>query len=184
MRVGSETNGAKNGIYFVIPMAGAPTEAIQSFKKKPVFVLGCIWVPRGGSDNSRFRSRKNALAEGVFAIALFEGPTMLSGHTNQETETVETKNGRKAVAFRPDAVFPIAQHNDTRFGAKGHQLFVLFDSEDTHSRDGLRSTLLTKCPVFAQSYLLEGTHFFNTTLLLIITLEPDLTIGVSRGQRL
>jgi hypothetical protein len=39
---GSETKGAKNGVYFVIPVAWAPTEAIQMFEKKPVFVLGCI----------------------------------------------------------------------------------------------------------------------------------------------
>jgi hypothetical protein len=60
----------------------------------------------------------------------------------------------------------------------------LFDSEDKHCRDGLWSALLTKCPVLTQSYLPEGTHFFNTTFLLMITLEPDLTIRVSRGQNL
>ncbi len=64
-----------------------------------------------------------------FAIPLFEGPTMLDRHTNQETETVKPESGRKAVAFRPVVVFAIAQHDNTRFGPKGHQLFIL-----SHSR--------------------------------------------------
>jgi hypothetical protein len=77
MRAGSETNGAKYGTYLVVPVTWAPTEAVKSFEKKPIFVLGRVRVPRGGSDDSSFLSRKNALKEGVFAIPLFEGPTML-----------------------------------------------------------------------------------------------------------
>ena len=84
-----------NGIYFVEPVAWTPTEAIQSLEKKPVFVLGCIRVTRGGSDKSCFLSlsRKNAWAECVFVITLFEGPT------NQVSETVKPENGRETVAF-------------------------------------------------------------------------------------
>ncbi len=95
-------------------------EAIQSFEKKPVFVLGCVRVPRGGSDNSCFLSRKNALTEGVFAIPLFEGSAMLGRHANQETETVKLEDRCKAVALRPVAGFAIAQHDDTGFDPKGH----------------------------------------------------------------
>jgi len=89
-------------------MTWALTEAIKSFEKKPIFVLGRVRVPRGGSDNSYFLSQKNALTEGAFAIPLFEGPTMLGRHANQETETVKPEDGCKAVAFRPVAGFTIA----------------------------------------------------------------------------
>ncbi len=99
-------------------------------------------------------------------------------------KTVKPEHRCKVVAIRPVAGFTISQHDNTRFGPKGHQLFILFDSEDKYCRDGLWSALLTKCPVLTQSYLPEGTHFFNTTFLLMITLEPDLTIRVSRGQNL
>jgi hypothetical protein len=184
MQAGSETNGAKYGTYLVVPVTWAPTETIKSFEKKPIFVLGRVGVPRGRSDNSYFLSWKNALTEGVFAISLFEGPTMLGRHANQEPETVKPENRCEAVAFRPVAGFTIAQNDDTRFGPKWHQLLILFDSEDTHLGDGFRSAFLTKSPVFSQSYLSKCAHVFDTALLLVITLEPDLTIGVSRGQGL
>ena len=71
----------------------------------------------------------------------------------------------------------IAQNDDTQFGQKGHQLLILLDSEDTHRGDDFQSTFLPK-------FLLECAHVFDTVLLLIITLKPNLTIGVSRGQSL
>jgi len=120
MQAGSETNGAKYGTYLVVPVTWAPAEAIKSFEKKPIFVLGRVRVPRGGLDDSCFLSRKNALTEGVFAIPLFEGPTILVRYANQETETVKPEDRYKAVAFRPVAGFVIAQHDDTGFGPKGH----------------------------------------------------------------
>jgi len=184
MRAGSETNRAKYGTDLIVPVTWALTEAIKSFEKKPIFVLGRVGVPRGGSDNSYFLSRKNALTEGVFAIPLFEGLTMLGRHANQETKTVKPEDRCKVVAIRPVAGFTISQHDDTRFGPKGHQLFILFDSEDTHRGDCFWSTLLTKCPVFSQSYLPKCAHVFNTTLLFIITLKPNLTVRVGRGQSL
>ena len=55
MQAGSETNGAKYGIYLVVPVTWAPTEAIKSFEKKPIFVFGRVRVPRGRSDNSCFQ---------------------------------------------------------------------------------------------------------------------------------
>jgi len=120
MRAGSETNRAKYGTYLVVPVTGAPAEAIKSFEKKPIFVVGRVRVPRGGLDDSCFLSRKNALTEGVFAIPLLEGPTMLGRHANQEAEAVKPEDRCKAVAFRPVTGFAIAQHDDTGFGPKGH----------------------------------------------------------------
>ena len=113
MQAGSETNGAKYGIYLVVPVTWAPTEAIKSFEKKPIFVFGRVRVPRGRSDNSCFLSQKNALTEGVFAIPLFEGPMMLGQHANQEPETVKPENRCNAVTFRPVAGFTIAQNDNT-----------------------------------------------------------------------
>jgi hypothetical protein len=127
-----------------------PAKAIQSFEKKPIFIFRSIRVPGRGSDNNCLLRQKNALAESVFAVPLFKGPTMLSLQTNQEAETVKPKNGRKTIAFRPVAAFSIAQHNYTRLGPKRHQLFILFDGEYTHRGDGLWSTFLAKRPVFSQ----------------------------------
>ncbi len=97
---------------------------------------------------------------------------------NQETETVKPEDRYKAVAFRPVAGFAIAQHDDTRFGPKGHELFIPFYSKDTHCGDCFWSTLLPECPVFSQSYLPKHAHVFDTALLFVITLKPNLTVGV------
>ncbi len=110
---------------------------------------------------------------------------MLGRHANQEPETVKPENRCEAVAFRPVAGFAIAQNNDMRFGPKGHQLLILLDSEDTHRGDGFWSTFLTKCPEISQRFLPERAHvLFDTALLLVITLKPDLMIRVGQGQSL
>jgi hypothetical protein len=63
-------------------------------------------------------------------------------------------------------------------------LFVLFDGEDTHCGDGLWGTFLTKSPVFSQGDFSKGTHFFNTSFLLVIALNPNFTIGMGQGKSL
>ena len=168
----------ENCINFLVPMPGTPTKAIKSFETKPIFILGCVRVSGRGSDNGSLLRRKNALAESVFAISLFKSSTMLSRQTNQEAETIELKNGCKAITFGPVVAFTITQYDYTRLGPKRHQLFVLFDGEDTHCGDGLWGTLLTKSPVFSQGDFSKGTHFLNTSFLLMITLKSNLTIGM------
>jgi len=42
MRAGSETNRAKYGTDLIVPVTWALTEAIKSFEKKPIFVLGRV----------------------------------------------------------------------------------------------------------------------------------------------
>ena len=88
-------------------MPGTPMKAIKSFEKKPIFILGCVRVSGRGSDNGSLLRRKNALAESIFAISLFESSMMLSQKTNQEVETIEPKDGRKVIAFGPVAAFVI-----------------------------------------------------------------------------
>ncbi len=63
-------------------------------------------------------------------------------------------------------------------------MFVLFDGKDTHCGDGLWGTFLTKSPVFSQGDFLKGTHFINTSFLLVITLKPNLMIRMSQGESL
>jgi hypothetical protein len=161
-----------------------PAKAIKSLEKKPIFIFASIWVPGRGSDDSSLLRRKNALAEGVFAISLLKAATVLSRQTNQKPETIEPKNRCKTLVLGPVAFFTIAQHDNARFGSKRHQILVLLNGENTHRGDGLWSTFLPESPVFAKSDLPESAHFFNTTFLLVITLKPNLTIGMSRSQSL
>jgi hypothetical protein len=162
----------------------APAKAIKSLEKKPIFILASIWIPGRWADDSCLLRRKNALAEGVFAIPLLKAATVLSRQTNQKSETIKPKNGCKALAFGPFASFTITLNNNTRLGPKWHQMLVLLNGENTHRGDGLWSTFLPESPVLAKSDLPESAHFFNTTFLLVITLKPNLTIGMSRSQSL
>jgi hypothetical protein len=157
----------------------ALAKAIKSLEKKPIFIFASIWVPGRWSDDSCLLRRKNALAESVFAIPLLKVATVLSRQTNQKAETIKPKNRCKALAFGPVAPFTIVQNDDTRLGPKRHQLLILFNGEDTHRGDGLWSTFLTEGSVLAHSDFPKSAHLFNTAFLLVITLKPNLTIGMS-----
>jgi hypothetical protein len=184
VRAGDETNRTKDSINFLVSVTGAPMKAIKGLKKKPIFIFASIWIPGRGSDDSGLLRRKNALAEIVFAISLLKTAMVLGQQTNQEAETIKPKNRCKAIAFGPVTSFTINQNNDTRLGPKWHQLLVLFYGEDTHRGDGLWSTFLVEGPVLSQSDFLKSTHLFNTAFLLVITLKPNLAIGMSQSQSL
>jgi len=163
----------------------APAKAIKSLEKKPIFILASIWVPGRWADDSCLLRRKNALTEGVFAIPLLKAATVLSRQTNQKSETIKPKNRCKALAFGPVASFTIAQNDNMRLGPKRHQMLVLLNGdENTHRGDGLWSTFLSEGPVLAKSDFPVSAHLFNTSFLLVITLKPNLTIGMSRSQSL
>ena len=51
----------------------AASEAIESLQQKPIFLRVGVRVTGGRADNFSFVRRKNALAEGIFAITLLEG---------------------------------------------------------------------------------------------------------------
>jgi len=159
----------------------APAKAIKSLEKKPKFILTS---PGRWADDSCLLRRKNALAEGVFAIPLLKAAKVLSRQTNQKSETIKSKNGCKTLAFGPFASFTITQNDNTRLGPKRHQMLVLLNGENTHRGDGLWSTFLSEGPVLAKSDSPESAHLFNTAFLLVITLKPNLTIGMSRSQSL
>ncbi len=67
---------------------------------------------------------------------------------------------------------------------RGINCLSLFDGEDTHCGEGLWGTFLTKSPVFSQGDFLKGAHFLNTSFLFVITLRPNLTIGMGQGESL
>jgi len=63
-------------------------------------------------------------------------------------------------------------------------MLVLLNGENTHRGGGLWSTILLEGPVLAKSDFPESAHLFNTAFLFVITLKPNLTIGMSRSQSL
>jgi hypothetical protein len=65
---------------------------------------------------------------------------------------------------------------------KRKKILVLFNGQDAHGGDCLRSSFLSKSPIHAKSDFAIGVKAFNATLLLVITLEPDLTIRMQGHQ--
>ncbi len=83
---------------------GGCREAIQHAFKKPIFVFLDVGVTHGWLDDRYLIRRKNALAEGIFAVAMFEGALALDGHADQEMQHVRPKDGGILLRFHPNAV--------------------------------------------------------------------------------
>ncbi len=45
----------------------------------------------------------------------------------------------------------VPKHNDARFSSKGKKILVLFNGQDAHGGDGLRSSFLSKSTILAES---------------------------------
>jgi hypothetical protein len=53
--------------------------------------------------------------------------------------------------YLTNTVFMVAQNNDLRLGPKRIEIFIAFDRQNTHHRNGFWGAFLVKCPIFAQS---------------------------------
>ena len=49
--------------------------------------------------------------------------------------------------------------------------------------NGSASTFFAESSMFTQEEFCEGTHAFGGFFLFVVTLEPDITIGVGVGKR-
>jgi hypothetical protein len=84
--------------------------------KEPIFVFFSVGVANGWPDDCYLICRKNALAEGIFTVALFKRTTALDGHADHEMQSVRTKDGGVLFGFCPDAVFVVAKDNNAGLG--------------------------------------------------------------------
>jgi hypothetical protein len=123
------------------------------------------------------------VTEGILTVALTERTAFFHREADQETKRVATKDWGKTIAFAPNSVFVISQDNDARLCPKREELFILFNCEDTHGRDGTRRTLLAQCTILAKGDLLKRTHALNAPLFFEVTLHPNFTIRVRIGKR-
>ncbi len=117
------------------------------------------------NDGDLFR-RKDALANSIFAIALTKRATLPNRHRNQEPKSVTAKNGGKTIALAPNTVFMVAQNNDPRLGLKRIEIFITFDRQNTHCRNGFWGAFLAKCLIFAQSDFAVCVEMLNAALFL------------------
>ena len=106
------------------------------------------------------------MAKGVFAIALTKRGTLPDRHQIQESKSVTAKNRGKTIALAPNTVFMVAQKNNLRLGPKRIEIFITFDCQNTHCRNGFWGTFLAKCPLFAQSDFAVCVEMLNAALFL------------------
>ena len=112
MRTWIKTNGAQNGVNFLVPMPWTLVEPVKCLLQEPVFILRSILITQGRVDNSSLFRGENPLTEGILTIALFETTTALDGKTDEELETIKPEDGCKAITFRPITVLLSPQNDD------------------------------------------------------------------------
>jgi hypothetical protein len=78
-----EAKTVEDAFYLIVPVAGAAAKAVQGAFEEPVFIVLCVRVANGRLDDCYLIWGKNALAEGVFAVALFECALALDGHADK-----------------------------------------------------------------------------------------------------
>jgi hypothetical protein len=72
MGIWCEADQAENGINALVPMARNAAQAIECLLEKPVFIIGCIRIPRRRTNDCYLIRRKNPLAKDVFTVTLFK----------------------------------------------------------------------------------------------------------------
>ncbi len=81
-RIVPETKAVKDCFDFCVPVTGALAEAVQSLFEEPVFVLLSVGVAKGWFNNRDLVVWENALAKGIFAVALFECVPPFNNHAD------------------------------------------------------------------------------------------------------
>ena len=61
-------------------------------------------------------------------------------------------------------------------------MFVLFNREYAHRRDGTMGTIFPKGTILAEGEAFECTQVFDAFLLFVIALEPYFFVGMIVGQ--
>ena len=117
------------------------------------------------NDGDLFR-RKDALAKGILAIALTKRATLPNRHQNQEPKSVTAKNGGKTITLAPNKVFMVAQNKNLRLDPKRIEIFIAFDRQNTHGRNGFWGAFLAKCPIFTQSDFAVCVEVLDAALFL------------------
>jgi hypothetical protein len=148
---GSETNGAKNGVDFILPVARAAAQAIKGTLEKPIFVWCYFGIAAGRTDDSDFIGRKNDLAKGVLTVALTKRTARSHCHAGKKAKGILAKDGSKLLTLFPNAVLMILEDDDAGFGTERPKILILLDSKDTHCGNCAWSTLFTQGPIFTKS---------------------------------
>jgi len=174
---GGKTNGAKNGVDFIVPLVRAAAQVVKGTLEKPIFVWCCFGIAAGRTDDSDFIRQKNALAKGILTVTLTKRTARSHRHAGKKAKGILAKDGSKLLALFPNAVLMIPEDDDAGFGTERPEILILFDSKDTYCGDGAWSTLLTQGPIFTKSELGVSVKAVDATLLLEEAFHPNFRSG-------
>jgi hypothetical protein len=157
-------------------------QPVESPPEEPIFVRHGFRVATRRTDNCSLLGREDTLAECIWAITLMQRRTRQNRQASKEAETVLTENWGKFVALGPDTVLVVTKDDNTRLRARGTELLVLFEGEDTHCGNCPGSTFLLQSPILAQGDFPVSVELFDAPFLLKEALQPNVAIRVQISQ--
>ena len=89
-------------------VTGQATQAAKHFTKVPIGARFADRTTVGGFDNNNLILRERRLAEGIFAIALFESTTLFHDHGGQGAHAKRGENECMFFSFSPMLIFQVA----------------------------------------------------------------------------
>jgi hypothetical protein len=171
-----KANRLENFVDFIVPMARATAKTIKRSLKQPVFIGVGVRITSGRTYNCNFLWGQDPLTEGVFAIALPKRAALLDGKADEEAERIATEDRSESIQLGPDVVFMISKYDNPRLSMEQEEIFILFNGQDAHGRNGFRSAFLAERPVLPKSDFAISSEAFNALLFLVITLEPNFAV--------
>ncbi len=145
-------------------MFRAAAKAVEHPFKEPVFTIFGVGVTDGRFDDCDFIWRQYTLAKVVLAVSLLEGAVAFDSHGGEQEQCVRTKDWCVFVRLCPDAVFMIAKHDNTSFGAVGPEHLVGRYGQDTHGRNSPRGPFSTEGTISCQVDDIVSVLRFDTIL--------------------
>jgi hypothetical protein len=103
------------------------SKTVESPKEEPIFVWICLGILWRRANNGDLIRGENSLTKCIFAISLSQRAAFFNGEADKKPKGVAAKYRHILIAFAPNPVFVITQHNDAWFGTEREQIFILLD---------------------------------------------------------
>jgi hypothetical protein len=132
----------------------------------------------GWLDHNDFISREGGMAEGIFAVALFEKAAAFNGQGDQKAKQKLTNNRSVGIRFGPIRLLQVAQDNNTTLSSNGITELIRFDGKDGHGRDNCGMKCGNRSSINDDKCVLVN----EGVILLLIGIMPNKAIGEGRSK--
>lgn len=118
-------------------MVWTASQAIQSLVEKPIITLAVFGITHGRNDHDKFGWWQFSMIESILTVSLLQYFLGLQCFGAEKTNGAIFDYRGIALRLGPIAVLMIAEHHNARFGSVRFAIFVWFNHQDTHRREGL-----------------------------------------------